>query len=117
MEKEGNIEDCLKVHERIHLYLLSHEELMFRNEYVTNYVYLLLKQEMYDKLELVLLNEIWFLKDHLEDSKARKNEIFNWKIALGLVYMMTNNMNSAELLVGENKVRHVDSSNTFNIFL
>ena len=89
--------------------------MIFRNDYVTNYVYLLLKNEFYDRLEIVLLKEIWFLKDHIEESKARKNELFNSKVALGIVYMIMKDIRKAKLLVNENKVRHVDSSKFYRI--
>lgn len=114
MEKEGNIEDCLKVHERIHVYLNHHDELLFRNDYVTNYVYILTEHNRLDQLEKVLLTEIWFLKNHLEESNARKSEMYTWKVALGLVYMMKDNPKSVALLVNENKVRKVDSGRPKN---
>lgn len=97
------------MHERIHFYLISHEELVFRNDYVVNYVYLLLKHDMYDRLETVLLKEIWFLYANIKESKSRKNDIMNWKVALGIVYMIMKSSKWASLLVNENKVRKVDS--------
>jgi hypothetical protein len=66
-----------------------------------------------DELEKVLLTEIWFLKDHLENSKARQSEMYTWKVALGLVYMMKDDPKSAAMLANENKVRKVDSSKVF----
>ena len=110
LEKEGNIQDCIKVHERIHFYLISHEELLFRNDYVTNFVYVLIKHSEWDTLETTLLKEICFLSEHLEESKARKNEMYTWKVALGIIYMISKQDEKAGLLVNQNKVS--DSTNS-----
>lgn len=99
----------MRVHERIHFYLISHEELVFRNDYVVNYVYLLLSHEKFEQLETVLLKEIWFLYENMQESKSRKNDLMNWKVALGIVYMISKNLKWAALLVNENKIRKVDS--------
>jgi hypothetical protein len=114
LEKEGNIEDCVKVHERIHFYLISHEELLFRNDYITNYVHVLITHHEWDRLETVLLKEIWFLKDHLEESKSRMKEMYTWKVALGIIYMISNESEKAALLAEQNKVTNFTSSNFFN---
>ena len=117
MEKENKIEDCLKVHRRIHFYLIKHEENIFRNDYITNHVHILLSHELYFLCEKTLIQEIDYLKDHLLERKHSKKEFFSWKMSLGLLYLIIGLPKQTGILINENKIRMLYTFNIGNLTL
>lgn len=86
---------------------------MFRNEYFQNYVHILLNQKLFDRAEKTLLREIWYLKDHKMDSKHFQKDMHNWKLDLGIVYLITEEIAKATRLATLNEILNVEKVNDF----
>lgn len=103
----------MKIHERIHFYLIKHEENIFRNDYLQNHIYLLLSKEMYSRAERLLLIEIHYLREHLEDHKHAIKDLKTWKMGLGFIYLLMDKPELTGSLINDNKVLESPNSDKF----
>lgn len=93
LEKSGKLNESLRIYDDIHSYSIRYNEIIFRKDYVMNYIKILVSMNNYIECIKVLSQEIDFL---MNNDKCKFEGISVYILDLMLIYLITHNAQEVE---------------------